>query len=122
METTNIDDLAAVVQESAGPSNLMEFARFNAGEVLRKERGGEGPEILRLLVGNPIIMKEMAKNVPEAAAYAPVTILIDERTDGVHLSYDLMESLLAPYGSETALVIARDLDARIEKLLQTAAG
>ena len=35
------------------------------------------------------------KNVPDAAAYAPVTILVDERADGVHISYDRMASLLA---------------------------
>ena len=45
-------------------------------------------------------MKEMAKTVPDAAAYAPITILVDERADGVHLSYDSMASLLAPYGNE----------------------
>jgi hypothetical protein len=37
-------------------------------------------------------MKEMVKNVPDAGSYAPVTVLIDERPDGVHLSYDKMES------------------------------
>jgi hypothetical protein len=31
-------------------------------------------------------MKEMAKHVPDAGSYAPVTILVDEREDGVHLS------------------------------------
>ena len=77
----------------------MEFVRFDAGEVLRKERGGRGPKILRLVVGNPLIMKEMARTVPDAASYAPVTILVDERADGVHLSYDSMASLIAPYGS-----------------------
>ena len=92
----------------------MEFARFDSGDVLRKERGGQGPKMLRLVVGNPLIMKEMAKIVPDAGSYAPVTILIDERTDGVHLSYDSMASLLAPYGSEAALVVARDLDAKIK--------
>jgi hypothetical protein len=45
------------------------------------------------------------------------TILIDERADGVHLSYDSMASLLAPYGNEAALVVARDLDAKVETLL-----
>ena len=49
----------------------MEFVRFDAGEVLRKERNGQGPKLLRLVVGNPLIMKEMAKTVPDAAAYAP---------------------------------------------------
>ncbi len=46
---------------------------------------------------------------------------IDERADGVHLSYDSMASLIAPYGSQAALVVARDLDAKIECLLVAAA-
>ena len=96
------------------------FVRFDAGEFLRKERGGQGPKILRLVVGNPLIMKEMAKTVPDAASYAPVTILVDERVDGVRLSYDSMASLIAPYGSPAALVVARDLDAKIELLLRAA--
>ena len=114
-------DLEKLVRGAVGSSELMEFVRFDAGEVLRKERGGRGPKILRLVVGNPLIMKEMARSVPDAAAYAPVTILVDERADGVHLSYDSMASLLAPYGSQAALAVARDLDAKIESLLETAA-
>lgn len=118
---TTLTDLEEVVQGAVGPSNLMEFARYDSGEVLRKERGGQGPNMLRLVVGNPLIMKEMAKTVPDAASYAPVTILVDERVDGVHLSYDSMASLLAPYGSQSALSVARDLDAKVEHLLKTAA-
>ena len=118
---TTVADLEAVVQGAIGSSGLMEFARFDAGEVLRKGRGGQGPKILRLVVGNPLIMKEMVRTVPDAAAYAPITILVDERADGVHLSYDSMASLIAPYGSQAALLVARDLDARIEGLLETAA-
>src|SRR5687768_5871823 len=72
-------ELEAVVQGAVGASELMEFARFDAGEVLRKERGGQAPHLLRLLVGNPIIMKSMARTVPDAASYAPVTILIAAR-------------------------------------------
>ena len=118
---TTLADLEEVVHGAIGSSDLMEFVRFDAGEVLRKERNGQGPKILRLIVGNPLIMKEMAKAVPDAAAYAPVTILIDERADGVHLSYDSMASLLAPYGSQAALLVARDLDAKVQSLLETAA-
>ncbi len=120
-EATTVAGLENVVQGAVGSSDLMEFLRFDVGEVLSKERGGQGPKILRLVVGNPIIMKEMAKTVPDAAAYAPVTILVDERLDGVHLSYDLMASLIAPYGSQSALAVAGDLDAKIESLLETAA-
>ncbi len=114
-------DLEELVHGVIGSSELMEFARFDAGEVLRKERGGQEPKILRLVVGNPLIMKGMARTVPDAASYAPVTILIDERADGVHLSYDLMASLIAPYGSQPALLVAKNLDAKIETLLKAAA-
>jgi nitrilase len=116
-----VGDLEETVQRAVGTSDLIEFVRFDAGEVLRKESGGQGPQILRLVVGNPVIMKEMAKSVPDAASYAPVTILIDERADGVHLSYDSMVSLLAPYESQAALAVASDLDAKVERLLETAA-
>jgi hypothetical protein len=119
--TTTLADLEDVVRGAVGSSDLMEFARFDAGAILRKEQGEQGPEILRLLIGNPLIMKEMAKTIPDAASYAPVTILVDERADGVHLSYDSMASLIAPYGSQSALVVARALDAKIERLLETAA-
>ena len=78
--------------------------------------------MLRLVVGNPLIMKEMAKVVPDAASYAPVTILIDERPDGVHISYDSMASLLALYGNRDALDVAKSLDRKVEGLLQEAAS
>ena len=78
--------------------------------------------IIRLVIGNPLIMKEMAKRVPDAGSYAPVTVLVDERADGVHISYDRMASLVAPYGDRDALNIARDLDAKVEDVLRQAAG
>ena len=121
VEATTVAELEHVVHGAIGSSGLMEFGRFDAGEVLRKKGGGHQAKLLRFLVGNPLIMKEMAKAVPDAASYAPVTILVDERADGVHLSYDSMASLLAPYGSRAALAVARDLDAKIEGLLETAA-
>ena len=119
---TTAGELEAVVRQAVGSSDLMEFVRFDSGEVLRKERGGQGPRMLRLIVGNPLIMKEMAKAVPDAASYAPVTILVDERPDGVHISYDSMASLLTPYGHQHALGIAKDLDTKVEALLQAAAS
>jgi uncharacterized protein (DUF302 family) len=118
----NEAELKDVVQGAIGPSGFMEFVRFNLGEVLRKEQGAKARSILRLVIGNPLIMKEMAKHTPDAASYAPVTVLIDERPDGVHLSYDRMASFLAPYGSPESLKVAQDLDAKVESLLEAAAG
>jgi len=90
--------------------------------VVHKEEAGDHSKIFRLIIGNPLIMREMVKHVPDAGSYAPVTILIDERTDGVHLSYDEMSSLLAPYENKEALKIAKDLDAKVEALLVAAAA
>ncbi|HEY1160013.1 MAG TPA: DUF302 domain-containing protein [Terracidiphilus sp.] len=115
-------DLEQVVQAVIGPSGFMEFARFNLGLIIQKERGADAPRILRIVLGNPLIMKQMAEHVPDAASYAPVTILIDERRDGVHLTYDRMASCLAPYGNLAALKVARELDSKVEALLASAAS
>ena len=115
-------ELEALIRGALGPAGFMEFVRFNLGAVLRKESGRETPKILRFVIGNPLVMKEMGKHVPDAASYAPVTILIDERPDGVHLSYDTMAGFLASYGSEEALKVARGLDLKVEALLREAAG
>lgn len=115
-------ELEMVVHGAIGPSGLMEFTRLDLGEVLRKERGAEAPQSLHLVVGNPLIMKQMVKLVPDAGSYAPVTILIDERPDGVHLSCERMASFLAPYGSSEALRVAQDLDSKVEALLTAAAS
>jgi uncharacterized protein (DUF302 family) len=99
----------------------MEFARFDLGEILRKETGAATPKVLRLVIGNPLIMKKMVERVPDAGSYAPVTILLDERPDGVHLSYDTVASFLNSYGSPEAIKVAQDLDAKVEVLLTSAA-
>jgi uncharacterized protein (DUF302 family) len=99
----------------------MSFVQFDHGGIIRKETGRDTPRIIRLVIGNPLIMKEMAKHIPDAGSYAPVTVLIDERPDGVHLSYDRMWSLLASYGNPDALQVAQALDDRVEDLLRKAA-
>src|SRR5260221_4960385 len=81
-------DLERAVQKGLSPAGLMLFMELDQGGVLRKETGLAKPKIVRLLIGNPLIMKEMARHVPDAGSYAPVTIPMDDRPDGVHLSYD----------------------------------
>jgi uncharacterized protein (DUF302 family) len=115
-------EVEALVQGALGPSGLMEFTRMDLGAVLRKRNGADARQSLRFVVGNPVIMSAMLQHVPDAGSYAPVTVLIDERADGVHLSYDTMASFLAPYESPEALKVAQDLDAKVEALLLAAAG
>lgn len=115
-------DVEQVVGAAVGRSGLMQFLRLDFGMILQKAQSSPAPRILRIILGNPLIIREMAKHVPDAASYGPVTILIDERADGVHLSYDFMASYLAPYGNLAALEVARSLDAKVKHLLQVAAG
>ncbi len=114
-------ELESAVHRGLGRTGLMMFMKLDLGEILRKETGLGTPKIVRFLIGNPLIMKEMAKQVPDAGSYAPVTVLVDERPDGVHLSYDRMASLMAPYGNPDALAVARDLDSKIENLIRESA-
>jgi hypothetical protein len=87
----------AQLRKALEPVGLMLFMQLGHGAVVRKGTGRETPKMIRFLIGNnPLIMKEMAKHVPDAGSYAPVTVLVDERADGVHLSYDRVASLLAP--------------------------
>jgi uncharacterized protein (DUF302 family) len=115
-------ELKSAVEKGLSEAGLMLFMQLDQGAVLRKETGRDTPRIIRFIIGNPLIMKEMAKHVPDAGSYAPVTVLVDERADGVHLSYDKMESFLAPYANAAALEVARELDRKVEKILQQAAA
>jgi uncharacterized protein (DUF302 family) len=112
-------DLLAVVRTTLGSSSFIEFVRFDMGAVLSKE--GRTVKCLRLLIGDPLIMREMASAVPDAAAYAPVTVLIEERADGTHLSYDLMADYLLPYENAEASRAARELDEKVERLMDDSA-
>src|SRR5271168_2917700 len=115
------DELEEVINRDMGKTHLMLFLEFDHGAVLRKETGLDKPKIVRLVIGNPLVMKEMAKHVPDAGSYAPVTVLVDEREDGIHLSYDRMTSFLSPYQDPDALKVARELDSKVERLLNNAA-
>ena len=114
-------EVEQAIQPGLGPTGLMEFMRFDHGEVVRKDRGEKTARVMRFLIGNPLVMKKMVEHVPDAGSYAPTTVLVDERADGVHLSYDTMASFLEPYGNAEALKVARELDAKIEALLTAAA-
>src|ERR1700688_2654816 len=121
-EARSFAELKSAVERGLSEAGLMLFMQLDQGAVLRKETGRDTPKIIRFIIGNPLIMKEMAKHVPDAGSYAPVTVLVDERADGVHLSYDRMASFLAPYGNAQTLAVARELDKKVEDILSDAAG
>ena len=114
-------EVEQAIEPGLGPTGLMEFMRFDHGEVVRKDRGEKTARVMRFLIGNPLVMKKMVEHVPDAGSYAPTTVLVDERADGVHLSYDTMASFLETYGNAEAMKVARELDAKMDALLMAAA-
>jgi hypothetical protein len=86
----------SIINGVVGEADLMEFLGLHLGSVLRKDTAVEAYKIVRIVASNILIMKQMIEHVPDAGSNAPVTILVYERHDGVHLAYDLMASLLAP--------------------------
>jgi uncharacterized protein (DUF302 family) len=119
-------EVEAIVRRALGPSGFMEFTRFDHGQFLKKAQSTTTskptPRIVRIVLGNPLIMMAMATHVHDAGSYAPVTLLIDERDGGVRLSYDTMASFLAGYQQPDALRVARDLDSKVEALMVSATG
>jgi hypothetical protein len=52
----------------------------------------------RIIAGNPVTTASMTSTVADAGYDAPVTILVAERPDGVHIAYT-SASAIAPYQS-----------------------
>jgi hypothetical protein len=65
-------ELDAAIQPTLGKTGLMQFVEFDHGMVIRKGTELHTSKMVRLVIGNPLIMKEMAKGVPDAGSYAPV--------------------------------------------------
>jgi uncharacterized protein (DUF302 family) len=119
-EAPTFEDYASVIHSAVGSADLMEFMRLDLGSALRRDPAVAAYKIVRIIAGNPLIMKQMTAHVPDAGSYAPVTILVYERADGVHVSYDTMASYIAASENEKALQVAKDLDAKVIRLLTEA--
>ena len=122
-DAKNETEIEQVVSETVGPAGLMEFLRLPLGSFSQHNAATKKPrKMVRMLVGNPLIMQSMARHVPEVGSYAPVTILVFEREGGTRIRYDRLASFLGPYGSKEASEIARHLDEKVENILMQVAS
>jgi uncharacterized protein (DUF302 family) len=78
-EAHSFAELKSAVEKGLSKLGLMLFMQLDHGAILRNDTGHETPKMICLVIGNPRIMKEMAKHIPDAGSYAPVTVLVDER-------------------------------------------
>ena len=70
-EARSFAELGSAIEKGLSKAGLMLFMQLDHGAVMRKETGREIPKMIRLVVGNPLIMKEMAKHVPDAGLVCP---------------------------------------------------
>ncbi|GAB3398502.1 hypothetical protein GCM10027515_03840 [Schumannella luteola] len=114
-------EFRAVVAGAAGPAGLMIFLELDLGAVVARDPDAVAFRAVRIIAGNPVTMESMVRTTPQAAAGAPVTILVFERDDGVHLRYDTCTSLAGAELTPDAAAHAAELDRAVLELLDSAA-
>jgi hypothetical protein len=119
-EAATFEEFSSIIHGAVGSADLMEFMRLDLGASIGRDPAAKAYKIVRIIAGNPLIMKQMVEHAPDAGSYAPVTILVYEQADGVLVSYDTMASYLASSSSEKALQVAKDLDTKVLRLLKDA--
>ena len=72
-EAPSLAELKSAVEKGLSKAGLMLFMQLDQGAVVRKEMGRDVPKIIRLLIANLLVMKEMAKHILDAGSYGPVT-------------------------------------------------
>src|SRR5271167_2217913 len=59
-------ELEEVINRNTGETGVMLVLEFDHGAVVRKATALAKPKIVRLVIGNPLVMKEMGDHVPDA--------------------------------------------------------
>jgi hypothetical protein len=66
MTAPTFEEYSAVVHGAVGSADLMEFLRLDLGMALRKDPAVAAYKIVRIIAGNPLIMKQMVVHAPDA--------------------------------------------------------
>jgi uncharacterized protein (DUF302 family) len=124
--STSYDQFSSLVRQAQGSAGLMRFLQLDLDAVLTLDPQAQdwaGRRLVRLIAGNPVTMGEMTRHVPDAGAYAPVTILILQMPDGgTRVAYDTVASAIAPYRDAAASEVAQRLDTEVLYLLRQVTG
>jgi len=116
-----LPEVERIVNEAVGKADLLEFLRLDLGRIVSMGASGVPCRMVRILTGNPLIMRQMALAVPDAGSYAPITILVYEAPNGeVSVCYDQVADALSIYDSRPALQVASDLDKKVIDLIKKA--
>lgn len=112
---TSWDSYEREVRAHVGRSGFMLFAQWNHGGWINK--AGIDKQVLRVVIGNPLIAITMLRHDVTAGLFAPVELLLTEEADGRSaLTYVLPSSLMVVELNRPLLQAANDLDAKLASL------
>lgn len=84
---------------------------------------GLAAKAMQYEIGNPLTAERMTRHVLAAGLYAPLRVILYERSAGPAVfEYDLPSSLFEQFGDERVTQVGRELDAELETVLQAASG
>jgi uncharacterized protein (DUF302 family) len=116
----DLQDFTRIVDSAVGSSGLLEFLHLDLGAAIRVGSLKRPYRMIRIIAGNPMIMRSMTQSVPAAGSYAPITILIYQFDGDVFVCYDRLASQLAAYDNKEVWQIANDLDQKVIALIERA--
>jgi uncharacterized protein (DUF302 family) len=114
------DSYEREVQSHVGPSGFMLFAVFNHGGWIRK--AGIDRQVLRVVIGNPLIAITMLRHDVTAGLFAPVELLLTAEDDGSTLTYVQPSSLMVVEDNPALLAAATVLDTKLARLAADLTG
>ena len=107
------------IEAMAGPSDLMVFAMYDHGSLLRV--AGLTRKALQYVIGNPLYALQMTQHAIGAGLYAPLRVLLYENDEGKScVEYDRPSSLFRQFCDDRITQVASSLDQKLEALAATA--
>ena len=111
------EELHTRLQSVVGPLDFSLFQKIDHGGILTALT----PRHVRAMTyvfGNALIAMTMTQHDPRAGLYVPLRLFVTEADAGVLVTYDLPSALMAQFGNAAITLVARDLDAKVERLLR----
>jgi uncharacterized protein (DUF302 family) len=117
---SDLMEFGRIVEAAVGSAGLLEFLHLDLGAAIRVGSLKRPYRMIRIIAGNPMIMRSMTQSVPAAGSYAPITILIYQFDGDVLVCYDSLARLLTVYDNKEVWQIANDLDKKLIALIERA--
>lgn len=104
----------AEVLAHVGPSGFIHFATIDHGAWIKKANIHR--QMLRLVIGNPLIAITMLRHDLTAGLFAPVELLLTEEAEGSSLTYIRPSSLMVVMPDANLQKAAQELDGKLDAL------